>query len=131
MEHQPAEDVTWTAAPEENFTGEVWFGELTRDDGPSGLVVLGVQFTPGARTGWHHHPGGQTLYVVSGSGYVANEAGERRAITPGDTVNVPAGELHWHGASPDAPMLHLSITTGGATEWSGRKVSDGEYRGAG
>lgn len=129
MRDSPAEAVEWNAAPSENFTGDVWFGQLSRPDDPAGLSVLGVQFTPGARTAWHSHPGGQTLYVVSGNGHVANEDGDRVAITPGDTVTIPAGELHWHGAAPDAPMMHLSLTTGGATEWIGRKVDDEEYRG--
>lgn len=131
MEEKPAEAVLWTAAPSENFTGDVWFGQLSQGEDPTGLSVLGVQFTPSARTDWHSHPGGQTLYVVSGSGYVANEAGDRVAISPGDTVTIPAGEMHWHGASGDSPMMHLSLTTGGATEWTGRKVGEEEYRGAG
>lgn len=131
MKDLPAEEVVWNAAPSENFTGDVWFGELSRSDDPAGLFALAVQFTPGARTDWHSHPGGQTLYIVSGSGYVANEEGDRVSITPGDTVTIPPGELHWHGAGSSAPMVHLSLTTGGATEWSGRNVNDEEYRGRG
>ncbi len=46
---------------------------------------------------------------------------------PGDTVYAPAGERHWHGAAPDSPMMHLSITYGGATEWDAEKVSDEDY----
>ncbi len=51
-------------------------------------------------------------------------------MTAGDTVQIPPGELHWHGAAFDAPMTHLSITVGEPTEWTDRPVTDDEYRGA-
>ena len=89
--------------------------------------MIAVQFAPGARSDWHRHPGGQLLYVVSGAGLVQTEDGTTSRISPGDVVHAPAGELHWHGAAPDSPMMHLSITSGGATAWEG-KVSDEEYR---
>lgn len=125
MEHRSADALEWTAAPEEHFTGDVWFGPLSQVEGA--LNAAGVQFSPGARTDWHSHPKGQVLYVVSGSGYVMNESGERAAIVSGDVVYASPGELHWHGATPDSPMFHLSLTTGGATEWEPRKVSADEY----
>ncbi len=118
--------VKWGPAPEEHFTGRAWFGPLVEEGGP--INVLGVGFEPEARTNWHSHPGGQVLHCVSGMGVVANEAGDRVALTAGDTVEVPPGELHWHGAAVDSPMFHLSITTE-PTEWSGRAVADDEYRG--
>jgi quercetin dioxygenase-like cupin family protein len=129
VEHRKNASIEWTPAPSENFTGDVWFGTLSQDGGPEGLNALGVQFVPGARTDWHSHPGGQVLYVTSGAGLVANEDGDRVEVAAGDVVYAPAGELHWHGATPNSPMMHLSLTTGGATEWEPRKVSDAEYRG--
>jgi len=126
MRHLPAESITWEEAPEENFTGQVWFGPLS---GEPELTALGVLFSPGARTDWHSHPEGQVLYVVSGAGRVGTESGELIEIGPGDVVHSPAGELHWHGATPSSYMMHLSLTTGGATEWEPRKVSDSEYSG--
>lgn len=121
--------MAWTAAPADHFTGRVWFGAMSEPADPEDMNVLGVQFEPGARTDWHSHPAGQVLYVVSGSGHVANEAGERVDMSAGDTVTTPPNELHWHGARPDSPMMHLSITHGGATVWSEEKVSDEQYRG--
>lgn len=126
MEHVGARSLQWVSAPEENFTGPVRFAALSQsDDRP--LNALGVSFDPGSRTDWHSHPEGQVLYVVSGAGRVGTEAGETIGIGPGDVVHAPAGELHWHGAAPDSPMMHLSLTTGGATEWTARKVSADEY----
>ena len=48
-------------------------------------------------------------------------------ISAGDAISIPAGETHWHGATPDSYLMHLSITTGGATEWIDEKVSDSDY----
>jgi quercetin dioxygenase-like cupin family protein len=129
MKHTPAADVEWSPAPAQNFTGTVRFGPLSRVEG--GINAVAVEFQPGARTDWHHHPDGQVLYVASGSGLVQSEDGTTVEIQPGDVVYAPPGEVHWHGAAPDSPMTHLSLTTGGATEWHPRKVSDEEYQSRG
>ena len=126
MEHRPADSVDWVPAPEENFTGRVSFGALSQAEDRS-LNALGVSFQPGARTDWHTHPEGQVLYVVSGTGRVGTTAGEVVTIGPGDTVYSPPGEEHWHGAGPHSRMTHLSLTTGGATIWRARKVTEEEY----
>ncbi len=129
MDKNSIGSLEWVPAPPEHFTGPVWFGEMASDGTEAGMNVLGVQFAPGSRTDWHSHPAGQVLHVVSGSGLVANEAGERVEISAGDTVNTPPDELHWHGARPDSPMMHLSITHGGATQWAPDKVDDADYTG--
>jgi quercetin dioxygenase-like cupin family protein len=130
MDHTPAESIVWDPAPEENFTGRVWFGPLDVSEDPDGLVAIGVLFEPGARTDWHHHPGGQTLYVASGAGYVRNSDGDTVEVSAGDVVAIPAGETHWHGASANSYLMHLSLTTGGPTIWEGGKVEDHQYRDA-
>lgn len=126
MDHTPAERIPWTASPAEHFTGNVWFGALSHAS-PEGLNALAVNFSPGARTDWHSHPDGQVLYVTSGAGLVQTDAGETVEVSAGDVVYSPPEELHWHGAGPTSPMQHLSLTTGGATEWLPRKVTDDEY----
>lgn len=129
MDKSKPESMSWRPAPAEHFTGPVWFGDMSSPEEDQGVKVLGVQFAPGSRTDWHSHPSGQVLHVISGSGVVANRDGERVGLAPGDTVTTPAGEMHWHGADPESPMLHLSITHGGATEWSDEKVTEDTYRG--
>lgn len=119
----------WSLSQGETFTGPVWLTRLAEPVEPGQITMLGVHFAPGSRTDWHSHPGGQILYVVSGSGYVMNAGGERQRIDPGDTVTAPPGELHWHGATKESPMTHLSITSHGETQWEGRKVTDQEYDG--
>lgn len=95
-------------------------------EGEDPVTLITVQFAPGARSDWHRHPGGQVLYVLSGAGLVQNEDGSTVEISAGDVVHAAPGELHWHGARQDAPMSHLSITAGGATDWQD-KVTDEQY----
>lgn len=120
----------WSPQPEANFTGKAWMGVLSRADDRV-LNAISVLFEPGARTHWHSHPEGQVLYVISGTGRVGTEAGGIVRISPGDVVYASPGELHWHGAAPDSPMSHLSLTTGGATVWEPRAVTHEEYASGG
>ncbi|HSK07568.1 MAG TPA: cupin domain-containing protein [Acidimicrobiia bacterium] len=124
MEHKPSRSATWNPSPQNHFTGSVWNSRIS--DPEEGVKLLAVQFAPGARTDWHTHPGGQLLYVVSGSGLVQTSDGVTIAISPGDVVEAAPGERHWHGASPDSPMMHLSVTSGGDTRWE-ESVTDEEY----
>ncbi|MFP5333097.1 MAG: cupin domain-containing protein [Acidimicrobiia bacterium] len=124
MDMFSARDIPWSPAPSEHFTGEVLFGPI----GSEGTVnMLGVHFAPGARTDWHTHPDGQLLYVTAGVGRVGTEDGTVVELGAGDSVYSPPGEIHWHGAGPHSPMTHLSITTGGDTQWLPRKVTEEEY----
>jgi len=129
MDQSPIDDLEWAAAPADHFTGDAWFGPMSLSEDPDGLDVLGVQFAPGARTDWHRHPGGQVLHVISGSGIVASVTGERVVMAAGDTVTTLPNDLHWHGAGPDSPLLHLSITVGGKTVWAAESVTDEQYAG--
>ena len=111
--------------PSEWFTGEVWIDAIARGQDPSRINVSMVHFSPGARTAWHSHTLGQTLFVTEGRGLVQSR-GERIAeLRPGDIVFTPDGEEHWHGAAPDHLMTHLSMTEGNAS-W-GPHVTDQEY----
>jgi len=121
------EQMAWNPAPPDNFTGRVWFGPIAPPSAPEDLSVLGVLFEPGARSHWHRHPEGQVLVVISGAGRVGTEAGELVEIGAGDAVVTPPQELHWHGAGPTNFMFHLSLTTGGPTQWTGQAVTDSEY----
>lgn len=103
--------------PAETFTGEVWVDPVTRGLPPSRLSVAAVHFAPGARTAWHSHDGGQTLYVTEGRGLVQARGQEVVELHPGDVIFAPDGEEHWHGASPGHFMTHLSITEGGPAGW--------------
>jgi quercetin dioxygenase-like cupin family protein len=115
--------------PAGTFTGDVWIDPITRGLPPSQLTVAAVRFSPGARTAWHSHDGGQTLYVTEGRGLVQARGEEPVELNAGDVVFAPDGEEHWHGATPEDFMTHLSITEG-APHW-GAHVADEEYRAPG
>jgi quercetin dioxygenase-like cupin family protein len=112
--------------PAETFTGEVWVDPITRGLPPSQLNVAVVRFSPGARSAWHTHDGGQTLHVTEGRGLVQVRGQQAVELRPGDVIYAPDGEEHWHGATPDDFMTHLSITEG-APHW-GDHVTDDEYQ---
>lgn len=115
--------------PAEWFTGTVWQDPIWDAPAPARLRALKVTFCPGARTAWHTHPLGQTLYVVSGVGRVGLRSGEVRVIHAGDTVWIPPGEEHWHGAGPDTMMSHIALQEaqdGSAANWL-EHVSDVDY----
>src|SRR5215469_16307761 len=116
--------------PPELFTGEVWIDAIARGEEPSRVRVSAVHFTPSARTAWHSHAVGQTLYVLEGQGLVQSRGGAVTEIRAGDVVQTPADEWHWHGAAPDHFMTHLTITEAPVDErpeadW-GEHVSDEE-----
>src|SRR5699024_11533951 len=74
----------------------------------SRLNMPPVYVAPGARTHWHSHPVGQTLFCTDGSGLVVSRDGTVLTIEPGQTVWIPPLEEHWHGAREDAFMAHLA-----------------------
>jgi quercetin dioxygenase-like cupin family protein len=116
-------------APESYFTGVVWQDPIVEAPDPARVNAIRVSFEPGARTNWHTHPYGQTLHVLSGLGRVQSRGGPVREIRPGDTVWIPPGEEHWHGASPEAAMVHLAIQErkdGRPADWL-EPVSDEDY----
>jgi len=127
MEHIPADRITWDQSYSGNFTGQVAMARLS-EAVESGLLVLAVRFAAGAHNGWHRHPEGQVLYVVEGTGVVATKEGGVIRIGAGDVVNALPGEIHWHGAVADESMTHLSLTTGGPTEWLPDLLTDDEYQ---
>jgi quercetin dioxygenase-like cupin family protein len=113
--------------PADFFTGDVWIDAVARGEQPSRISVSAVHFGPGARTAWHSHSLGQTLYVTDGRGLVQSRGEPIVEIRPGDVIFTPDGEEHWHGAAADHLMTHLSMTEGDA-HW-GPQVTDEEYRG--
>lgn len=109
------------------FTGDVWIDAVAQGHGATPLSVALVHFTPGARTAWHSHAVGQTLYVIEGDGRIQSRGEDVVVIGSGDVVFTRASEWHWHGAAPDHFMTHLAISEGAAA-W-GDHVSDSDFHG--
>ena len=111
------------------FTGRVWQEPVFEAPEPARMRALKVTFEPGARTAWHTHPLGQTLHVLSGTGLVGLRDEAPHVIRPGDTVWIPPGEEHWHGADRDRMMCHLAIQealAGQVADWL-EHVSEEDY----
>src|SRR5437660_9988049 len=115
------------------FTGVVYVDAVAAPTGVSRLSTSSVHFTPGARTHWHTHPHGQTIYVTEGVGFAQRRGGSIEVIRPGDRVFFEPGEDHWHGAAPTRFMTHLAMLEvddeGKPATW-GAHVADDEYRAA-
>jgi quercetin dioxygenase-like cupin family protein len=117
-------------APKESFTGTVWQDPIVEAPAPARLRAGRVSFEPGARTNWHTHPLGQTLYVISGVGRFQSKGGPVREIRPGDVIWIPPGEKHWHGGSPTNGMTHIAMQEaldGSHVTWM-EPVTDAEYQ---
>lgn len=116
--------------PQEWFTGSVFIDTIAAPSGGSRVSAASVHFTPGARTAWHTHPHGQTIWVTEGVGLCQHRGGAVKVIRAGDRVFFAPGEDHWHGAAPDRFMTHVAISEvdddGSAATWDAH-VSDAEY----
>ena len=94
-------------APADAFTGSVLHEALRGPMEGSRLAMAHVHFAPGARTHWHTHPRGQTLYGTAGVGLVVTRAGDVQTLAPGRTVWILPLEEHWHGAMAGTRMAHI------------------------
>jgi quercetin dioxygenase-like cupin family protein len=119
-----------STGPSDWFTGAVYLDPVAAPTGSSRVSATSVKFTPGARTAWHTHPNGQTIYVVEGVGLAQRRGGPIEVIRPGDRVFFEPGEDHWHGAAPSRFMTHIAIVEvdedGNPATW-GDHVTDEEY----
>lgn len=119
--------------PESWFSGDVYIDAVAASPAPARVQANLVHFTPGARTAWHTHPLGQTIYVTEGVGLAQRRGGPVEVIRQGDRVSFAPGEDHWHGATPTRLMVHIALNEVDehhvAADW-GEKLTDGEYSAA-
>jgi hypothetical protein len=84
-----------------------------------------VRFIPGARTNWHSHALGQTLYITDGIGLVGTRNGDIVRVRAGQTVTCPPGEEHGHGGT-ETTLVYTAEIYGPYTneELVGRAIKD-------
>jgi quercetin dioxygenase-like cupin family protein len=120
------------AGPGDCFAGNVHIDVVSMPSPDSRVMGGIVHFAPGARTAWHSHPAGQTIFVTEGVGLVQREGGPVEEVRPGDRVCIDPGENHWHGATPTRFHTQLAYQetddSGSHTTW-GRHLTDEEYPG--
>src|SRR5437764_4094928 len=116
--------------PADSFTGDVYVDAVAAPAGSSTFAAALVHFAPGARTAWHIHPHGQTIWVTEGVGLCQREGGPIEVIRAGDCVFFEPRENHWHGAAPTRFMTHVAIQqadeSGSPVTW-GEHVTDEQY----
>jgi quercetin dioxygenase-like cupin family protein len=119
--------------PDDWFTGDVYIDSVAAAPAPGRVQANLVHFAPAARTAWHTHPLGQTIYVTEGVGLVQRRGGQIAVIRPGDRVFFAPDEDHWHGAAPNRFMVHIALNEVDddhvAANW-GEKVTDEQYSAA-
>jgi quercetin dioxygenase-like cupin family protein len=122
--------VDTSAGPSDWFTGVVFIDTIAQPGHGSMIGAANVHFTPGARTAWHTHPNGQTIWVTEGVGLCQRRGGAVEVIRAGDRVFFEPGEDHWHGATPTRFMAHVAMQQaddgGNVVVW-GDHVTDEEY----
>jgi quercetin dioxygenase-like cupin family protein len=130
--HITRNSIATAAGPGDWFTGAVYIDTVAAPSEGARLSASSVHFTPGARTAWHTHPHGQTIYVSEGIGRCQRRGGPIEVLHPGDRVFFEPGEDHWHGGAPDRFMTHLAMLEvgddGSPAVW-GEHVTDEEYAG--
>jgi quercetin dioxygenase-like cupin family protein len=124
MDIARATDGRYEEGDEARFTGDVRLRATLRAEDGTNIGV--VHFPPAARTHWHNHPGGQFLYGLTGRGRVRTLGEVGHVLEPGDVIHVEAGEWHFHGGTPESPLVHVAINGGGDAVW-GDPVTDQEY----
>ncbi len=99
------------------FDGEVHIQPLVSPTDSSEVELLAVFFNAGSRTKPHAHAYVQILHIIEGLGIVATET-EKLFVSPGNVITIPAGAWHWHGATRNSAMCHISIKRPGADNWT-------------
>lgn len=111
----------------EYYVGDIYISPIMDK---AGYDVFHLVFEPGSYNSWHIHPDAdQVLLILDGEGYYQEEGKPKRHIKRGDVINTPANVKHWNGATPDKPLVHLSITAksdSGHIQWK-EAVSEEEY----
>ncbi|MBR5325775.1 MAG: cupin domain-containing protein [Prevotella sp.] len=97
------------------FTGNSYLATLEGD-------LLNVTFEPSCRNNWHiHHKAVQVLICVAGRGWYQEWGKEAVELKPGVVIAIPAEVKHWHGATKNSWMQHLTyhkdVLEGASNEW--------------
>jgi len=90
------------------------------------LTAARRHFDAGARTYWHSHDNGQLLLVEQGKMRAQKRGQAARDYGVGDTDFTPPNVVHWHGATPDQPLVQINVQFGGQTKWFD-EVTAAEY----
>jgi quercetin dioxygenase-like cupin family protein len=77
---------------------------ITPADGAPTFAMRVFDLAAGAATPYHHHPWEHEVFIVSGSGYVKSEEGDR-PFRAGDTVFIAGNEPHGFVAASEVRFV--------------------------
>ena len=103
--------------PNPNFTGGEVKTITENSDGKSAHFY----FSPGSRTKWHSHGGGQIILVEDGVGLYQEKGGPVVELRAGETHYCPPGVVHWHGSSPKEGGTQFNVSRGDITWLAGAR----------
>ena len=110
------------------YTGDVYISGLLRN---TSYDISQLVFEAGSHNNWHIHPdASQVLLILDGEGYYQEEGKPKQLMKKGDVIKTLPNVKHWHGATPDSRLVHLSITDRsekGHIQWC-EKVTLEEYQ---
>ena len=106
--------------PNPNFTGVVT--PMDAKDISGGRR----KFEAGARTAWHSHDRGQLIYAEQGRMRTGRRNQPIKEYEQGGSEYTPPNVEHWHGATPNEPLVQVNIQFGGTTKWL-KPITDAEY----
>ena len=109
-------------APADYFTGAVWQDPVVEAPSPGNVRASLVHFEPGARTAWHTHPAGQTLYILSGVGRVQSAGGPVREVRAGDVIWFSPGEIDPAATIDDHAVDDLAAEPIGGVAWAASAI---------
>jgi len=110
--------------PAPNFTGN------TTMLSTEGYTVGRRVFAAGARNStFHAHSAGQLVFGEAGRGRLHIQGQPIKEIGVGESVFIPAGVFHWHGASPTESFTMVYITMGASKVTQGEPVTEEIYLG--
>jgi quercetin dioxygenase-like cupin family protein len=78
---------------------------------------------------WHAHTAGQLVFGEAGRGRMQIQGQPIKELAVGDSVFIPGGSFHWHGASASENFTMVFITMGESKTSQGEPVTDGVYLG--
>jgi quercetin dioxygenase-like cupin family protein len=121
---KPAAPQPGVLGPAPNFTGNT----TTLDT--KGYTVGRRVFAAGAHNAtWHAHTAGQLVFGEAGRGRMQIQGQPIKELAVGESVFIPGGSFHWHGASPKENFTMVYITMGESKTSQGEPVTDDVYLG--
>ena len=110
--------------PAPNFTGNT----TTLDT--KGYTVGRRVFAAGAHNAtWHAHSAGQLVFGEAGRGRMQIQGQPIKELAVAESVFIPGGSFHWHGASAGENFTMVFITMGESKTSQGEPVTDAVYLG--